>query len=168
MEKQNQTLETLLAPLTSLDAKASAASWIIPQYRPLFEREGAIIEMSPAAQNHLAHLVSKALGVSVGSLEESWGSKSDSSTAASGGLVIDYEPWHEAVNGADRAEANLTILKTHLYLREEEFWVLALFPFICGLMDHTTILPNIAVTSPMNGAGKRGCWKYWNGCVARR
>jgi hypothetical protein len=152
LEKQRQVIAELTDPLRGMEVKEAATQWIKPTYLPLIEREGSVIAMSPSAQNKVAHLFAKLTGVSVGSLESTWGDKTKE--LSSSGIVGVYEPWDAPVNGLEVAEDIFGVIRKFSYVRDEETCALTCWVFLCALMDHVTILPIAAITSPVKRCGK--------------
>ena len=154
LEEQKRLITELTDPLDELNIKAAAADWIRPQYRPLFEREGRLIAMSAAARNNLAHVITKPLGASVGSLEKSWTDTSAENGPDSKILIEEFCPWGEEVDGVRCANAVCEIIRSHAFMREEDTWAVTLWIFLSGLMDHVTILPIAGIVSPIKRCGK--------------
>ena len=116
LSKQRAELDTLTATVSSDTAIKAAETWIIPQYRCLFEREIAAISPHIDQRSMLADQIFKALGTTMGDLKRSW--REATKPPVDGGkvevVVEDVEPWPDPVNPEEVGNFLLTRWHTHL------------------------------------------------------
>jgi DNA polymerase I-like protein with 3'-5' exonuclease and polymerase domains len=157
LEAQKRLITELTGPLSKMDAKEAAASWIKPQYRPLFEREGNLVAMSPGARSHLGHLINKALGVSVGSLEKSWARLSEEDESGNQGAYRfdeTIDPWLESVGGLELFTQLKALVPRFIVLEEHYHRFFVLWIAMAYVYDVFRLLPMLHFRSPTRGCGK--------------
>jgi hypothetical protein len=157
LELQKRAFEELLLPLADIDLKAAAAAWITPSMLKFFEREGAIVEMSSAVRNQLAHLLAKPLDVSVGSLEKAWGAKEFVGAQVPDGTLPIPEPWSEPVDSSALLDELLGefLNPRFIVITEPQAIVCALYSVSTYLTDYIDDnLPFLYVTVGAKESGK--------------
>jgi hypothetical protein len=154
--RQREELDALTATVSGLSAKAVAELWIIPEYRPLFEREIVAIQPQMSDRSRLAECVFKALGTTAADLKKSWGIATREPEATPDKLVIveETEPYPDPVTPLEVAEEILTRLKQHIITTPENYYALTLHPIVVALKEHLSLIPFLAVTSAVKRCGK--------------
>ena len=95
--KQRAEIDTLTTTVSNLSPSKAAKTWIIPQYRGLFEREIAVIRPSMDERSLLADCVHEAFETTAGDLKRNWkvsAKEPDKEEKKSPCLPIP-EPWGE-------------------------------------------------------------------------
>ena len=71
--QQRAELDTLTATVSGLSVAKASENWIIPQHRPLIEREITAIAPGRAERSMVAEAIHEALGTTAADLKKSWG-----------------------------------------------------------------------------------------------
>jgi DNA polymerase I-like protein with 3'-5' exonuclease and polymerase domains len=170
VEEQKRLITELTDPLDGLDAKASAAAWIKPQYRPLFEREGRLVSMSAAARNNLAHLITKPIGASIGSLEESWADSSEEDQLHNKGAYRfdeTIEPWPDSVDSVKLFSELKGLIPRFIVVEPHYHRPFILWIAMAYIHDIFQLLPMLHFRSPTRGCGKSTALDLMEFLVAR-
>jgi hypothetical protein len=149
-------LDTLTAAVSSDTAIKAAETWIIPQYRCLFEREIAAISPHIDQRSMLADQIFKALGTTMGDLKRSW--REATKPPVDGGkvevVVEDVEPWPDPVNPEEVGNFLLTRWHTHLVTSDVNYWALGLWTILTHLKDRLSLMPQLGICSAVKRCGK--------------
>jgi DNA polymerase I-like protein with 3'-5' exonuclease and polymerase domains len=157
LEDQRRLITELTSPLNRVDAKEAAASWIRPEYLPLFDREGALVAMPASARNNLAHLINKPLRVSVGSLEKSWNRLSEEDQAHNQGAYRfdeTIDPWPDPINGIELFGELTALIPRFIVLENYYYRPFVLWIAMAYVHEVFRLLPMLHFRSPTRGCGK--------------
>ena len=156
ISRQREELDALTATVSELSTQGAAELWIIPEYRPLFEREIVAIQPLMSDRSRLAEAIFKALGTTAGDLKKSWGisTREPEAPPERPVLVEETEPSPNPVKPLEVAEKILARLKTHLITSPENYYALTLHPIVVALKEHLSLLPFLVVTSAVKRCGK--------------
>ena len=140
--KQRVELDTLTTSVSGLSASKAAKTWIIPQYRSLFEREIAAIRPGMDERSGLADCLHEALGTTAGDLKRSWkvSAKEPEPEAEKkpDGTMPIPEPWPDLVVYSDVLDAVLAeFLDPHfIVITEAQAIVCAVHTLTTYLTDY--------------------------------
>jgi hypothetical protein len=157
LEKQKSEIDVLEITVSESTSKKAAKTWIIPQYRCLFEREIAAIQPGQAERNMLADQVHEALGTSPGDLKRSWRETSKSPSDGPVPTIIvetELEPWPEPIVPAELAQRLLDRWKKHLITTDANLWTLVLWETTTYFVDHLSLMPILGLVSAVKRCGK--------------
>ena len=154
-EKQRAEILALVSAVEG-GAKEAASSWILPQYRGLFETEVIAIQPTEGQCSLLADIVHKALGGTPGDLKKSWRQLTRPPETPIEGLVVveDVEPWPDPVVPKDLAAALEAKWRRHLVTSEVNYWTLVLWEILTHLKDHVSLIPILGIRSALPRCGK--------------
>ena len=155
LEKQRVELDTLTATVSELPATKAAETWIIPQYRCLFEREIMAISPHMDQRSMLADQIFKALGTTAGDLKRGWRETTKPANAASAEVIVeDIEPWPEPVVPAEVGRLLLARWHSHLVTSNVNYWALSLWQILTHLKDRLSLMPQLGICSALKRCGK--------------
>ena len=157
LEKQKSEIDVLEITVSESTSKKAAKTWIIPQYRCLFEREIAAIQPGQAERNMLADQVHEALGTSPGDLKRSWRETSKPPSDGPVPTIIvetELEPWPEPIVPAELAQRLLDRWGKHLITSDANLWTLVLWETVTYFVDHLSLMPILGLVSAVKRCGK--------------
>src|SRR5258708_4192935 len=152
--KQREELDTLLAAVSALSAKAAAERWITPQLRTLFDREVVAIQPGIGQRSLLAECIYEALGTTKADLKKAWGvSIKEETPAVPDSIVEETEPCDYPVTPLEVAEKILAALKRCVITSDPNYWALVTWIVLVNLKENVSLLPILRVSIPLNPCG---------------
>jgi Protein of unknown function (DUF3631)/Domain of unknown function (DUF3854) len=153
--QQRLELDTLTATVSGEDADKAAKTWVIPQFRGIFESEIVAIAPDEGRRNMLADLVYKALGTTAGDLKRSWRHSTQPGDAPTIEVVVEEtEPWPDPVIPSELGEKLLARWKQHVITSDVNYWTLVLWQILTHLKDSLSLIPQLGLCSALKRCGK--------------